>query len=85
MIVLVNYTQADLELAVRHVTDCERRVEEQRKRIARLKAEGQPTALAQDLLGALLKSRELLKAHLATMTMTEKRSSPAAMRKLARR
>jgi hypothetical protein len=64
----MRHTQSDLEQAIRHVTDAEARVDEQQARIARLRRHGQPTQAAEDLLYALQRALELMKAHLGTLT-----------------
>lgn len=60
--------QHDIEVALRYVQDAELRIVEQRARIARLKEEHQPTEFAEDLLRALQECRDLVKAHLGSMT-----------------
>jgi hypothetical protein len=67
----MRHTQADIETALRHVREIERRIEEQRARIERLRNEGQPTVFAEGLLATLSQGAELLKAHLAIMTGSE--------------
>jgi hypothetical protein len=64
----MKHTQADLEQAIRHVTETEARVVEQQARIARLRRHGQPTENAENLLAALQIALDVMKAHLGTLT-----------------
>jgi uncharacterized small protein (DUF1192 family) len=68
----VKHTQADLELAIQHVTETEARVAGQQARIERLRAARQPTESAEHLLSALQESLTLMKAHLDALTQAVK-------------
>jgi hypothetical protein len=59
--------QAELELAIRHLKQVEERVSLQRKKIARLRADGLSPELEEDRLGGLIRSLEVLKTHLANV------------------
>jgi hypothetical protein len=61
----MDFNQADAELARHHIREVELRIAELQARISELKAQGRPTAMAEDLLRAFQRSRELLEAHLA--------------------
>lgn len=65
-------SQHDIDVAVRHVREAEQRIVVQEARIDRLKREHQPTNLAEDLLRALQECRDLVKAHLGTLTDPDK-------------
>jgi hypothetical protein len=64
----MNHMQADLELALLHLKQMEKRIAEQRERIAHLKALGASTAVAEDFLATLLDSLQLVKIHVARIT-----------------
>lgn len=64
----MNYIQADLELALLHVKQMEKRIAEQRERIAHLRSLGVSTAVAEDFLATLLDSLQLVKIHVARIT-----------------
>jgi hypothetical protein len=64
----MRHSQADLEIAIQHVSETEARVASQQARIGRLRAAGQSTERAEHLLAALQQSLALMKAHLGTMT-----------------
>jgi hypothetical protein len=55
----------DLERARRHVTDGERRVSEQRERVAELARDGHDTESAMRLLTTLERTLEIMREHLA--------------------
>jgi hypothetical protein len=64
----MKHTQADLELAIFHVKETEWRVAEQRSRIERLRAAGQPTEGAENLLVAFQESLASMLVHLGNLT-----------------
>ncbi len=64
----MEYVQAELELALLHITQVEHRIAEQQSRIARLRGMGSPTVVAEDLLLTLQMSLGLLKSFLARIT-----------------
>jgi hypothetical protein len=64
----MRHSQADLETALQQIMQAEDRIEEQRKHLARLRLSEQSTDCAEDLLRVLLRCRELLQRHLATIT-----------------
>lgn len=53
----------DLELARRHVDEARRRIDRQRQLIAEMRARGQDTALAEDLLDNLLETSHQMELH----------------------
>jgi hypothetical protein len=59
---------ADVERALLHIRQIEERILEQRVRIDHLRQQGVATGVAEDLLGALVGSLELLKVHLGRIT-----------------
>jgi hypothetical protein len=59
--------QAELELAIRHLKQVEERVSLQREKIARMRADGLSPEAEEGRLGSLLRSLEVLKAHLANV------------------
>lgn len=61
-------SQADLELAIRHVKEAEKLVAEQRVRIDRQKAEGRPTEQSEQMLQTMQEALTRLKSHRAGMT-----------------
>jgi len=58
------HTQDDLDRARRHVEDGDRRIAEQRQRIAKLKMLGRPTEQSEIFLRQMLEIADLMRWHL---------------------
>jgi hypothetical protein len=65
---LMEPTQADLDLALLHVKQLEARVSDLRGKIARLREHSLPIDAEEEQLAALLRAIEVLKIHLGKMT-----------------
>jgi predicted nucleic acid-binding Zn-ribbon protein len=63
----VEIAQAELELAIHHLKQVEERISAQREKIARMRADGLSPETEEKRLGALLRSLETVKTHLANV------------------
>lgn len=59
----MTYTQADLDMAERHVLQGEDHIRKQKAIVAKLSADGQDTALAEQLLAEFEQSLEMHRTH----------------------
>jgi hypothetical protein len=63
----VNRAEQPLEMALRHISECEARLEQQKQLIARLKKQGRSTAQAEDVLKVFEETLLQLQNHLEIM------------------
>ena len=63
--------QADVDLALHHLAQVEKRIREQRDRVETLRSSGASTENAEDLLVTLIEARNLLNRHLGRVTSSK--------------
>ena len=63
--------QTDLELALHHLKQVEKRIREQRDRVEALRSSGASTENAEDLLVTLIETHNLLNRHLGRVTSSK--------------
>ena len=72
----MSYTQQDLDMAVRHVDEGERHVVQQERILSELRLRGQPTDMAENLLGEFRQTLEQHKEHRDYIEASLGRTSP---------